>query len=102
MWIANKYLLQVSESIVPTRINCCSGIKLRWMLDNVPAVRKACEAGTALFGTVDTWIIWVCSTGNNASLICSFCLELDRGSTCNRCYKRKPYYDDEYQNSPMG
>lgn len=35
-----------------------SGVKFRWMLDNVPEVKKACDEGTALFGTVDTWLIW--------------------------------------------
>ena len=36
-----------------------SAVKLRWLLDNVPAVRRASAAGTLLFGTVDTWLLWV-------------------------------------------
>jgi glycerol kinase len=35
-----------------------SGVKLRWLLDNVPEVRAGFEKGTALFGTVDTWLAW--------------------------------------------
>jgi glycerol kinase len=35
-----------------------SGPKIRWLLDNVPGVRQAAEAGDALFGTMDTWLIW--------------------------------------------
>ncbi|MGW4535052.1 glycerol kinase GlpK [Nocardia sp. NPDC004340] len=35
-----------------------SGGKLKWILDNVPGVREDAEAGDALFGTPDTWIIW--------------------------------------------
>jgi glycerol kinase len=35
-----------------------SGPKLRWMLENLPAVRAAADAGHALFGTIDTWLIW--------------------------------------------
>ncbi len=35
-----------------------SGPKIRWMLDHVPAVRQAAAAGKALFGTIDTWLIW--------------------------------------------
>ncbi|MFP4394941.1 MAG: glycerol kinase GlpK [Anaerolineales bacterium] len=35
-----------------------SGPKIKWMLENVPAVREAAEAGNALFGTPDTWVIW--------------------------------------------
>ena len=35
-----------------------SGVKLRWMMDNLPAVKAAVEGGTALFGTVDSWLAW--------------------------------------------
>jgi glycerol kinase len=35
-----------------------SATKLQWILDNVDGVRAAAERGEALFGTVDTWIIW--------------------------------------------
>ena len=35
-----------------------SGVKLRWLMDNVPAVREGLQQGTALFGTVDTWLAW--------------------------------------------
>lgn len=35
-----------------------SGPKLKWILENVPGVRQAAEAGQALFGTIDTWLIW--------------------------------------------
>jgi glycerol kinase len=39
-----------------------SGPKIRWILDNVPEAAAAAEKGTALFGTIETWIIW-CLTG---------------------------------------
>ena len=35
-----------------------AGPKIKWILDNVPAVRSAADRGDALFGTVDTWVIW--------------------------------------------
>jgi glycerol kinase len=35
-----------------------SGPKMRWILDNVPEARAAAEKGNALFGTIETWIIW--------------------------------------------
>lgn len=35
-----------------------SGPKVRWMLDHVPDARTAAEKGRALFGTIETWIIW--------------------------------------------
>jgi glycerol kinase len=35
-----------------------SGPKIRWLLDNVSGLRAAAESGDALFGTMDTWLIW--------------------------------------------
>jgi glycerol kinase len=35
-----------------------SGPKIKWILDNVPRARKATLRGDALFGTIETWIIW--------------------------------------------
>ena len=35
-----------------------SAVKLRWLLDNNDRVRAAVEEERALFGTVDSWIIW--------------------------------------------
>jgi len=35
-----------------------SATKLMWLLENVPGLRAAAERGDALFGTIDTWLIW--------------------------------------------
>jgi glycerol kinase len=35
-----------------------SGPKVKWILDNVPGVRLAAERGDAVFGNIDTWLIW--------------------------------------------
>ncbi|MCO5557933.1 hypothetical protein L7F22_011506 [Adiantum nelumboides] len=35
-----------------------SATKLIWLLENVPEVKEAAAKGDALFGTVDTWLIW--------------------------------------------
>ena len=35
-----------------------SGPKLRWILDKVPEAERAALKGDALFGTVDSWLIW--------------------------------------------
>jgi glycerol kinase len=35
-----------------------SGPKVRWMLDNLPGLRQKAESGEALFGNIDTWVIW--------------------------------------------
>ncbi len=35
-----------------------SGTKLLWLLENVEGLREKAEAGEALFGTIDTWVVW--------------------------------------------
>lgn len=35
-----------------------SGPKLAWILEHVDGVRRAAEQGEALFGTIDSWLIW--------------------------------------------
>lgn len=37
-----------------------SALKIRWMKDNVPTVRKAMRDRRCKVGTMDTWIVWVC------------------------------------------
>ena len=37
-----------------------SALKIKWLMENVPAVRDAIAEERCLFGTVDTWIMWVC------------------------------------------
>ena len=32
--------------------------KVQWLLDHVEGLRAAAEAGDALFGTPDTWVVW--------------------------------------------
>src|SRR5687767_10754414 len=35
-----------------------SSTKLRWLLDHVTGLREAADSGRAIFGTIDSWIIW--------------------------------------------
>ena len=35
-----------------------SGAKLQWILENVEGVREAAARGEAVFGTIDSWVIW--------------------------------------------
>ena len=35
-----------------------AGPKLTWLLDNVPGLRDAANEGRAVFGTVDSWVVW--------------------------------------------
>ena len=42
-----------------------SGPKISWLLDHIPEARKAAIEGHALFGTMDSWIIWQLTGGPN-------------------------------------
>ncbi len=35
-----------------------SGGKLRWLLDNIEGLRADAKRGEAIFGTIDTWLLW--------------------------------------------
>jgi glycerol kinase len=35
-----------------------SGCKIKWLLENVDGLRTAAEQGDAIFGNIDTWLIW--------------------------------------------
>uniref|UniRef100_A0A672ZW64 glycerol kinase n=1 Tax=Sphaeramia orbicularis TaxID=375764 RepID=A0A672ZW64_9TELE len=48
-----------------------SAVKLRWLLDNVDEVRQAVMSERALFGTVDSWIIWCLTGGRNGGVHCT-------------------------------
>ncbi|HDQ73811.1 MAG TPA: glycerol kinase [Chloroflexi bacterium] len=45
-----------------------SGPKIKWMLDNVEGVRQAAERGDAIFGNIDTWLIWWLTGGPQGGL----------------------------------
>lgn len=45
-----------------------SGPKIKWMLDNLPDLRQDAEAGIAIFGNIDTWIIWNLTGGVNGGV----------------------------------
>ncbi len=45
-----------------------SGLKVKWLIDNVVEVRKAVAEKRALFGTIDTWIIWNLTGGLKGGL----------------------------------
>ncbi|XP_028935451.1 glycerol kinase isoform X2 [Ornithorhynchus anatinus] len=48
-----------------------SAVKLRWLLDNVEEIRKAVEDDRAMFGTIDSWLIWSMTGGKNGGVHCT-------------------------------
>ncbi len=45
-----------------------SGLKLQWLLDNVPGARGKAQTGDILFGTIDTWLVWNLTGGKDGGL----------------------------------
>lgn len=42
-----------------------SGPKVKWLLENVGGLREAANRGEAIFGNIDTWLIWNLTGGVN-------------------------------------
>lgn len=42
-----------------------SGPKIRWILENVPDVLEDADRGEAIFGNIDSWLIWNLTGGPN-------------------------------------
>ena len=45
-----------------------SGLKLRWLLENIPGARARAEAGELLFGNIDTFLLWHLTGGANGGV----------------------------------
>ena len=45
-----------------------SGPKIAWMLENVPGLRQDAIAGKAIFGTMDSWLLWNLTGGVQGGL----------------------------------
>jgi glycerol kinase len=45
-----------------------SGLKLQWLLDNVPGARAKAQSGDILFGNIDTWLLWNLTGGTAGGL----------------------------------
>ncbi|ORX57574.1 actin-like ATPase domain-containing protein [Hesseltinella vesiculosa] len=46
-----------------------TAVKLRWLLDHVPAVAQARDQGRLLFGTMDSWIIYNLTGGAGKGIV---------------------------------
>ncbi|MCR2834720.1 glycerol kinase [Parerythrobacter lacustris] len=44
-----------------------SGTKMRWLVENEPAVAAAAQAGTLALGTIESWLVWKLTGGAHLS-----------------------------------
>jgi glycerol kinase len=45
-----------------------SGLKIRWILNNVKGARELAEAGDLLFGNIDSYMVWKLTGGTNGGI----------------------------------
>jgi len=45
-----------------------SGMKIRWILENVPGVCALAESGEVIFGNIDTFLLWNLTGGTNGGI----------------------------------
>src|SRR5450432_2238490 len=60
-----------------------SGLKIRWILDNVAGARRRAESGEALFGNIDTFLLWNLTGGPQGGLHITDCTNASRTQLMN-------------------
>ena len=60
-----------------------SGLKIRWVLDNVPGVRERANAGDILFGNVDSYLLWNLTGGPRGGIHTTDCTNASRTQLMN-------------------
>lgn len=45
-----------------------SAVKIKWLQDNIPQIKKTIAAGNCLFGNIDSWLIWNLTGGVNGGV----------------------------------
>ncbi|XP_054147262.1 glycerol kinase isoform X3 [Melozone crissalis] len=68
--LENLFIMLLSKTGLPLS-TYFSAVKLRWLLDNVEEIKKAVEDGRAVFGTIDSWLIWSLTGGINGGIHCT-------------------------------
>lgn len=63
--------------------SCFSAVKLVWLLENVDAVRDAVDSDDAMFGTIDTWLIWNLTGGCSGGVHVTDCSNAARTMLMN-------------------
>ncbi|XP_074574679.1 glycerol kinase-like [Curcuma longa] len=63
--------------------NCFSALKFIWLLENVDTVRDAVDSDDAMFGTIDTWLIWNLTGGCSGGVHVTDCSNAARTMLMN-------------------
>ncbi|MEM4576331.1 MAG: glycerol kinase GlpK [Candidatus Nezhaarchaeales archaeon] len=71
-YLRENYLEMIKErtGLIPDPY--FSSTKIWWMLENIESLREKAKRGEAVFGTIDTWIIWNLTRGSKENLTPEF------------------------------
>ncbi|MGH9539805.1 MAG: glycerol kinase GlpK [Terriglobales bacterium] len=73
----DDYVAELSRDGGPDRFRARTGLplstyfsslKIRWLLDHMPGVRKLAEAGEVIFGNIDSFLTWHLTGGTDGGL----------------------------------
>jgi glycerol kinase len=60
-----------------------SGLKIRWLLDNVGGLRGRAQAGDVLFGNIDSYLLWKLTGGPRGGIHMTDCTNASRTQLMN-------------------
>ena len=69
-----------------------SAPKIKWLLDNVDGLRASAEKGDAIFGNVDSWLIWNLTGGSNGG---AHVTDVSNASRTMLMVLEETHWDDE-------
>lgn len=47
---------------------CCSALKVKWLMENIKEVKEAISKDICMFGTLDSWVLWNLSGGEEGGV----------------------------------
>jgi glycerol kinase len=62
-----------------------SGLKIRWILENIPGIRERSEMGEILFGNVDAFLVWKLTGGPEGGIHVTDVTNASRTQLMNLC-----------------
>ena len=61
LFFVHLLIFELFTCVLSLIVLCLASVfKLKWLIENVPQVKKAIAEQRCLFGTMDSWLIWVC------------------------------------------
>jgi glycerol kinase len=88
----DRYVSELAKNGGPDRLRAktglplatyFSGLKIRWVLENIPGVRDRANAGDILFGNMDSYVLWNLTGGPRGGIHLTDCTNASRTQLMN-------------------